>query len=395
MPFTVLFDLDDTLLVNEMGVHLPAYFKTFQDHLAAVMPAEHLMASFLEAGQVMLGGEHFEQPLLDVFFEHFCSATGVAREAIEPVAQSYYLTAYDALKQMTATRPGAQDLVGKFDRRGYTMVVATNPLLPRVAAERRILWAELPIDIGRFRMVTASEIFHFAKPNPAYYAELMGYLGWPEGPVVMIGNDVLNDRQAAAKLGIPTYLVTGNGKPQAEDVIGGPIEQAVDWIDSRDPADFLPSYRSPEAVLAIYKSTLAVIDSYVRACDESDWSYRPKGEWTPAEVLYHLCDVEEKVNLPRVRELVKENNPFIPGVDTDACYANGFPPIRAPRMMLDRFVETRKETIRLLSGLEPDGWQRTARHAIFGPTDILEITYIMARHDQLHIRQLGESLSIR
>jgi hypothetical protein len=45
------------------------------------------------------------------------------------------------------------------------------------------------------------------------------------------------------------------------------------------------------------------------------------------------------------------------------------------------------ETLGILASLNPDDWERPAQHAIFGPTDFLEIASFIAEHDRLHIRQ--------
>ena len=54
---TVLFDLDDTLLGNEMGRFLPAYFKLLQDGLAGVVPEEVFLPFFLDATNKMMAAE--------------------------------------------------------------------------------------------------------------------------------------------------------------------------------------------------------------------------------------------------------------------------------------------------------------------------------------------------
>ncbi len=396
MTVTLLLDLDNTLLKNEMGVFLPAYFRSLQKGLSPLVPEEIMLPVFLEAVQEMMGKEHIDRTLLDVFYEYFCRKTGAPRHEINRLADSYYKSAYQQLKTGTTVDPGAQQAVRIFVERGYSLVVATNPLFPRIAIEHRVQWAELPVENGHFDLITSSEVFHFPKPYPAYYAEILGYLGWPDGPVVMIGNDPLNDVEGAGQLGLATYLVKNNDlEPAATDRKGsGKIEAAPAWIDESDPESLLPNFRTPAAILAIYKSTAAVLDSYVRFCNETAWNHRNGSEWTAREVLFHLKDVERQVNLPRVQSLIEQTNPFISGVDTDAWYEDGFPKMGSPRSILDDFLDSRLETIRLLSGLDDEDWLRPARHAIFGPTDILEIAYIMARHDQLHMRQFSELLSI-
>lgn len=391
MTFTVLFDLDDTLLKNEMGVFLPSYFSLIQNSLADLLPPERMLPFFLSATQRMMEEQRMDRPLLDVFFDHFLSDTGLSLDEIHEPLDAFYADVYPTLRSATAPVPGAQDVVRTFAERGYRLAVATNPLFPETAVRQRVAWAELPVPLARFELVTANETFHFSKPNPAYYAEVLGYLGWPEMPVV-IGNDPLNDVEAAARLGLSTYHVvedSADGRPPAGNRHGrGPIQGAVEWLDGLSPEDVQPDYRSPDGVLAVYRATAAVFDTALRRAGTAVWDRSEDGGWSPHQVLHHLMEVEEKVNLPRVRSLINEPNPFISGVDTDAWYADGFPPLSDLHETCSRFLEARRQTVRLLSSLDEDGWKLPARHTIFGPTDLLEITHIMARHDQLHVRQV-------
>jgi hypothetical protein len=47
----------------------------------------------------------------------------------------------------------------------------------------------------------------------------------------------------------------------------------------------------------------------------------------------------------------------------------------------------------LLEQLSPADWERTARHAIFGPTHLRELIAITAGHDQLHVRQMVATIA--
>jgi FMN phosphatase YigB (HAD superfamily) len=60
-------------------------------------------------------------------------------------------------------------------------------------------------------MIPSYETFHFAKPNPAYFAEFLAQLGWPKTPIVMVGNDVESDIGAARQLGLPVFWMASNG----------------------------------------------------------------------------------------------------------------------------------------------------------------------------------------
>ena len=94
---------------------------------------------------------------------------------------------------------------------GHHVALATDPVFPLVATEERVRWAGL--DPARFELISSFETFHFTKTHPAYFAEMLGRLGWPDEPVVMAGNDVERDLRTAARLGLTTFHVelAGNG----------------------------------------------------------------------------------------------------------------------------------------------------------------------------------------
>ena len=87
----------------------------------------------------------------------------------------------------------------------------------------------------------------------------------------------------------------------------------------------------------------------------------------------------------------QKKNPFLAGEDTDRWveerhYAeqDGF------QAMVD-YIAARKETLGLLVGLQAE-WSRTARHAIFGPTTLLELVGFTAGHDRAHIQQIWKRI---
>ena len=105
-----------------------------------------------------------------------------------------------------------------------------------------------------------------------------------------------------------------------------------------------------------------------------------------------LRDVEREINLPRLQDIIRGENPFIPGIDSDAWAAErGYKTQDGQKALVD-FLAARIETLALLDALVADDWQLPARHAIFGPTQLSELAGFMARHDRLHIRQVYETI---
>ena len=85
------------------------------------------------------------------------------------------------------------------------MVLATNPLFPRVATHSRIRWAGL--EPQNFELVTTYENSRFCKPDLRYYEEILGKLQVQPGECLMVGNDADED-MVAERLGMRVFLLT-------------------------------------------------------------------------------------------------------------------------------------------------------------------------------------------
>lgn len=59
--------------------------------------------------------------------------------------------------------------------KGYPLVLATNPLFPRMATLERVAWAGL--DPADFVLITTFENCRFTKPNPGYFLEILEVIG--------------------------------------------------------------------------------------------------------------------------------------------------------------------------------------------------------------------------
>jgi hypothetical protein len=277
-------------------------------------------------------------------------------------------------------------------------VIATNPLFPFKAILLRLKWAGLPADRYPFALIPSIEAFHFAKPNPTFLTEILARLGWPDEPVAMVGDNPDNDIRSARRLGVPAYWIS-EGKPFPQDGPykpngEGDIDGVLPWLDAMPAEALKPDFNNPTALLAILRATPAVLDSLCKALDEDSWTKRPQPkEWCQAEIICHLRDVDEEVNLPRVQKVLKENNPFLPGKDTDPWAEERKYICQDGSQALHQFLANRNRLLKLLDKLDAEDWQRSARHAIFGPTRLIELINIIAGHDRLHIQQAQQTLA--
>jgi len=170
-------------------------------------------------------------------------------------------------------------------------------------------------------------------------------------------------------MGLPVFWLAQADLQAPDGSLGpsasGSLGDLLPWIDSA-PAELLrPDLSQPESLLAGLYSTPAALDGLCRDLPELSWSLQPQpGEWGLTEIVCHLRDVEQEVNLPRVRRLLGESNPFISGEDTDPwAEARGYRYQDGP-LALRQFIEARLDLIALLESMPPDCWGAPARHAI-------------------------------
>jgi FMN phosphatase YigB (HAD superfamily) len=392
----LLFDLDDTLLGNDMNSFIPAYLQALAKRMSVVADPTFLIKTLLAATRQMVDDPRPDRTLEEKFEAGFYPPLGLDRLDVQGIIDSFYAEDFPKLKPLTQFRPEAVKVIEQLYQRGDQAAVATNPLFPRTAILQRLAWAGLPSDHIPFVLIPSYETFHFAKPNPAYFAEYMAQLGWPKIPVVMVGNDVESDIGAARQLGLPVFWVTDNGSTRwdgaGEAPPQGGLSALIPWLKMAPPEPLHTDFTSPAAMLAVLRSTPAALATLCRQRPANLARRTATGEWSPGEVLCHLRDVDDEVNLPRLRKVIGERNPFLPGQDTDP-WAEARQYIRQDGLQaLESFTDTRLEVLELLVKLSQEAWNRPARHAIFGPTHLRELVKIIVGHDILHVQQVFRAL---
>jgi HAD superfamily hydrolase (TIGR01549 family) len=338
-----------------------------------------------------------ERTLKQVFDPHFYPPLGLVESKIRAYIDRFYVETFPTLRNTTQVRPSAKKLIETAFERGWQVAIATNPLFPRTAITQRLAWAGVPPEQYPFAIIPSYEDFHFAKPNPAYFAELLGRIGWPRGPVVMVGDDPDHDMRGASQIGIPTFWISA-GQPYPAGFpaphASGNLDDVLPWLEAIPAEELQPDHNLPSAITATLRATPAVLASLCKELPVEAWLTSPQpDEWCLTEIFCHLRDVEREVNLPRLVRVIEEDEPFIPGIDSDAWASQRNYRAQDGQQALREFTAARIETLALLDPLEAAGWQRPANHAIFGPTSLNEIASIVAGHDRLHIRQVHQGLA--
>lgn len=395
MTLTLLLDLDDTLLDSNMEAFIPAYFQALASHLSNLVSPEVMLPALMAGTRRMMASEDPAYTLRQVFDAEFFPKLGIERQALEASIEEFYDEVFPRLETFTRPRPQAVELVEWAFSRGYRVAIATDPLFPLKATHHRLRFAGLLPEKYPFALVSSYETFHFTKSHAAYFAEVLGRLGWPEGPVLMVGNDAERDLAPANRLGLATFWVNGE-LPQSSDPAAngrGSLAHLKEWLSSVDFKSLEPRFKTPDSCLALLMATPAVAASLAAQFPASSWTRRPApAEWALTEILCHLRDTERELTQARLQTILKESDPFIASRNTDAWADERHYLQQDGETALKEFVAARKETLHILKGLSAAEWERKARHSIFGPTTLLEMMLFTAEHDRLHVQQIWHLL---
>ena len=204
----ILFDLDGTLLDNDMEQFLSHYFRRLSNWMRHIMPPQEFIDHLMQATRVMMANDG-RTTNEEVFAAAFYPLAGRPRKEIEPLLEQFYAREFPHLREHTRRRPEARAVVQAALDRGYDLVVATNPLFPATAMWQRLEWAgvaDLP-----FLLVTTYENSHACKPNPIYFEQICATIGRPAASCLMVGDDPMD--MAAARIGCPTFFIAeGNNE---------------------------------------------------------------------------------------------------------------------------------------------------------------------------------------
>ncbi len=393
MSVTLLIDLDDTLLINPLESFMPAYIKLLSKKLAPYVAPEKMVPQLLAATDCMIKIPSSNKTLEQTFDENFYPQLGLQKTEIEPLINDFYQNEFNELQQVTRLRLEAVKLIEYAVSKNYTIVVATNPLFPQTAMRSRLRWAGFSETNFPFKFVTSYELMHFSKPKPAYYAEILGKLGWPRGPVCMVGNSLKEDILPALSLGIPGFWLDGKvdklDESQKSSLTIGSLDEVIPWLETLPDPEGQIDLKDIPGVLGTLSAVPTILMDLTDKLDDAAWKKKTSAQdLSVLELLSHLLDVETEINAPRIDLVLSEDNPFVAGVDSDPWIEERhYQTTRSPKVIAN-FMTQRQTSVAKLSALSDAEWLRPARHSFFGPTTLFELVRFIAIHDIDHIRQV-------
>ena len=392
MSLTLLLDLDDTLLNTNLPAFMPAYFQALADHVCGHVPSEKFLRALIGGVNRMNENEDPRLTLREVFESYFHPALDIPSNELQDVLEGFYDRVFPSLHSHTSPIPGASDFVDWAVTAGMRIAIATDPLFPIKATHHRLRWAGFEPE--RFQLVSAFEDFHFAKSHPAYYAEVLGRMGWQDGPALMVGNDPTRDILSAQRLGLKTFFIEGEATSSPGVEAGrGQLSDARRWLESVGQAALEPSFKSRDGVLGILESTPAVLNHFLGLLNERDLQReQTRGDWAMNEIACHLRDTEREVHALQLDLMLEKNDAFIPRPETSVWASERDYLLEDARAAGADFADARVELLARIKSLPEEVWSRPARHAIFGPTNFCEVLGFMADHDRLHLQQAWSAL---
>jgi HAD superfamily hydrolase (TIGR01549 family) len=210
---TVLFDLDDTLLENDMDRFLPPYFALCGEFGQQYLPGDEFIRALLTASRAMVKNVDPTTTNNEVFWARFIELTGLDHELVEEGFKNFYRQEFEQLREVTRRTPLAAQVVQWCFDQNLDVVIATNPMFPRRAVEARLSWAGVPVSKYPYALVTTIENMHATKPNQAYYRQILDSVGCRADEALMVGDSGRNDIEPAVNLGLFTYWIQ---LPEAE-----------------------------------------------------------------------------------------------------------------------------------------------------------------------------------
>jgi len=234
---TVLFDLDGTLLPINGEAFEAIYFKGLSSYfLDKYEPKEFIKLIWTATKAMVL--DTSSKTNEEAFMDALQALVNEDITWMQERFNQFYLNEFDQIKIAVTPNPSIQKAVKLLKEKGYRLIIATNPMFPKIAIEKRIEWTGC--DRNDFEYVTSFEKNHYCKPQLKFYEEVLSDLDLDASQCLMVGNDI-NEDMIVSKLNMSTYLITNH---VIQDTI---IPDSVNYSGNYD--DFYQFVKSLEPVM--------------------------------------------------------------------------------------------------------------------------------------------------
>ncbi|MCF0105418.1 MAG: HAD family hydrolase, partial [Holdemanella sp.] len=167
---TIFFDLDGTLLPMDQEIFIKAYFSEMGKYMMKYGYDPQQLAKAIWKGTYVMYANDGKITNEEAFWNVMISIYG--KKVLEdiPYFDQFYIDKFDEVKISCGYNPVSKKVIDALKDK-YPLILATNPIFPGMATEKRISWAGL--DVNDFKYVTTYEKCTSSKPNLLYYKQLL------------------------------------------------------------------------------------------------------------------------------------------------------------------------------------------------------------------------------
>ncbi len=200
----VLLDLDNTLILFDELKYYEAYFKKLNSFFGDEFAPDELKERVIN-GTMALRFNKGEKTNRQCFLEEFARGRETVSKSLWDRFMAFYREAYGDIEVTVDLPDGLHQVMDRLRATGLKLVIASNPIFPVIAQEKRVRWGRL--DPAWFDLFTHIENMRYVKPMAAYYHQTCELIGAVPADCLMVGNDPAND-MSATLAGLKTYRTT-------------------------------------------------------------------------------------------------------------------------------------------------------------------------------------------
>ena len=149
----------------------------------------------------------------------------------------------------------------------------------------------------------------------------------------------------------------------------------------------------PREIASLLQSMSSALAAELNASPDEVVAWHPApGEWCAKECLGHLLEAERRGFNGRIRTILAQAEPRLPGWDQQAVERERNDCARSASDLLAEFTWLRADSVALVHGLSPADLERGGTHDVVGYVRVKDLIHEWVHHDRNHFRQLQANL---
>lgn len=201
----ILFDMDGTLVTGDTDLFFYVFFnemvmKYLKNFGGDPDTVEQMLLKCIGVMQQNNGVTTNET----IFYKALEKLSGVKETKLRVFFDDFYKNEFKKTHMTYDPIPKMNEVLDYLSRKGYNLILATDPTIPLCAIEFKL--KDCDIDKNIFSYITTNENSNYTKLNVEYYNNILKKCGLKASESIMVGNHAEKDK-LAEKAGIKTILI--------------------------------------------------------------------------------------------------------------------------------------------------------------------------------------------